>query len=82
MEAAEAEARQQAQVVAEAKVKAATLQQAWMEAAIAEARQQAEEAVAASRQQAEADAAGTAATAEQLRIAEHTRARATNGKGN
>ena len=58
MEAATAEARQQA----------------WAEAAAA--RQQAEEAVAASRQQAEAEAAVAAATAGQQRIAEHTRARA------
>ena len=66
-------------MVAEAKAKAAALQQAWMEVSTAEARQQAEKAAAASRQQAEADAAGTAATAEQQRIAEHTRAWATNG---
>ena len=62
MEAATAEARQQAWAA----------QQAWVEAAAA--RQQAEEAVAASRQQAEAAVA--AATAEQQRIAEHTRDRA------
>ena len=62
MEAATAEARQQAWAA----------QQAWVEAAAA--RQRAEEAVAASRQQAEAAVA--AATAEQQRIPEHTRARA------
>ena len=84
VEAAEAETWQQPQVVAEAKAKAAALQQAWMEAATAEARQQAsaaqqawaEAAAAAARQQAEeADAAVAAVTAEQQRIAEHTRAR-------
>ena len=91
-EVVEAEARQQVQVVAEAKTKAAALQQAWMEVATAEAhqqawaeaaavaaRQQADEAAAVSRQQAEADAAVAAATPEQQRIAQHTRARATNG---
>ena len=62
MEAATAEARQQA----------------WAKAATAAARQQAEEAAAAvaSRQQAETDAAVEAATAEHLRIAKLTRARA------
>ena len=50
-----------------------------MEAATAVARQQAVEAAAVSRQQAEADVAVAAATAEHQRIAEYTRARATNG---
>ena len=39
-EAAEVEVRKQVQVVAEAKAKAGALQQAWMEAATAKARQQ------------------------------------------
>ena len=66
MEAVTAKARQQARVA----------QQAWAETAAAAARQQAEEAATASRQQAEADAVVAAATAEQQRTAEHTRARA------
>ena len=57
----EAEARQQAQVVAEVKAKAAALQHAWMEVATVEARHQswaaqqawADAAAAEARQQAE-----------------------------
>ena len=61
---------------AEARQQSWAAQQAWVEAAAADTRQQAEEEAVASRQHEEVDAAVAAATAEQQRIAELTRARA------